>query len=71
MFYFLSDPGPIIVYPIPGTGLSSGMAGGADLILNKAWPIGGRLYSAASQWSVHCLGDTNTCDLSTMVYPCQ
>ena len=35
----------------PVTIVSNGMAGGADLILP----------SERCQWSVHCLGDTNTC----------
>ena len=33
------------------------MAGGADLILTKAW----QPPSERRQWSVHCLGNTNTC----------
>ena len=45
------------VKAIPVTGVSSGMAGGADLILTKAW----RPPSECCQWSVHYLGDINTC----------
>ena len=40
----------------PVTRVSNGMAGGADLILTKAW----RPPSERRHWSVHCLGDTNT-----------
>ena len=44
-------------WTIPVTGVSNGMAGGAYLILTKAW----RSPPQCRQWSVHCLGDTNTC----------
>ena len=42
---------------IPVTGVSNGMAGWADLILTKAL----RPPLQCCQWSVLCLGDTNTC----------
>ena len=42
---------------IPVTGVSNGVAGGTDLILSKAW----QLPSQCRQWSICCLGDTNTC----------
>ena len=56
------------LWAIPITGVSNGMRGGADLILQgnrslqtakltEAW----RPALQCRQWSVHCLGDTNTC----------
>ena len=46
-------------WTIPATGASNGMAGGADLVLTKAW----RPPLQCRQWSFHCLGDTNTCGI--------
>ena len=40
---------------IPVTGVSNGMAGGADI--TKAW----RPPPQCRQWSIHCFGNANTC----------
>ena len=55
--YFDYLPCLRVVWAIPVTGVSNGIAGGADLILTKVW----RPPPQCRQWSIHCLGNTNTC----------